>query len=58
MEGRKLGIMGLTARNGYRNSWYEGVKGNNGIGRVKWGQGWEGRVDDRVWWWIINTTDL
>lgn len=49
--------MGLFQGRGIEHSWY-GVKENNEMGRVKWGQEWENRAEEEVWWWVTNTLDL
>lgn len=46
--GNQKGTVGLFQGKGIEHSWYEGVKGNNESGRVKWGQEWESRAEEEV----------
>ena len=47
--GNQKGTVGLFQGKGIEHSWYEGVKGNNETGRVKWGQDWESSAEEEVW---------
>lgn len=32
---------------GDRTQWYEGIKRNNRLGKVKWGEGWDEKLDSK-----------
>lgn len=47
MRGLVMALGGLVVEGrGDRIQWYEGIKRNNGTGKVKRGKGWKGKVED------------